>query len=78
VPFILEDIVNLAGLQLNFLDVFIATKRINFASSLTHSGEEGLLLQHGGSVVNVFVHVLKAVVAHAADEEPGADVLVLF
>ena len=76
-PLVFIDIVYLARLQLNFFDVLIATKGINFVSTATNGREEGFLLQHWCSVEDVLVDILEAVITHSTNQEPTTDVFIL-
>ena len=76
-PLIFIDVVDFATLQLHFLYIFVAAKRIDFVASATNSGEKGLLLEHRRAMKDVLIDVLEAIVAHASDQEPASDVLIL-
>ena len=77
-PSIIIDIINLTSLELDFLDVLISTKSVDFGSTDTDGREEGLLLNHRRTMDDVPINILQAVIAHSTNQEPRANVGVLF
>lgn len=76
-PSVLFDVINFAGFNLNFLYVIIATKCVDCGGLNAHGWKKADLAGHRCAVVYVFVDVLETVIAHASEEEPRSDILVL-
>jgi hypothetical protein len=76
-PLVLVNVVNLTGFELDFLYVFVSTDSVDLGPLDSHSGKETLFLKHRSLVEDVLLHKLEAVVAHASDQEPRANVFVL-
>jgi len=76
-PAIIVDIVDLARPQLHLLNVLVPAQRVNLRRIHANGREERLLLDHGRSMNDIPIDVLEAIVAHAPNQEPGANVWVL-
>lgn len=78
VPAVFVDRVHFAGAHLLFFDVVVAAKCVDGLSPDRHSWKEGDFARHRRFVLDVFVDVVEAVVAEAAEEEPRTHIFVLF
>ena len=76
-PSVFFDVINVACLDLDFLDVIIPSKSVDELCTNAYSREKADLAQHGCSVIDILVYVLKTVVTHASKKEPRTDVFVL-
>ena len=66
-PSVLFDVINFAGLNLNFFNVIVTTERVDCGGPNAHGWEKADFAGHGCAVVYVFVDVLEAVIAHAPE-----------
>lgn len=76
-PLVLVHVIDLARLQLHLLDILIPSECVDLFAQHRYCSEEALLLKHGSFMENILLHELQAVVAHATDEEPRANILIL-
>ena len=57
-PLIVVNIINFARLQLNFFNILIASKCVDFLPVDSNCGKEAFLLEHGCLMEDVLLHKL--------------------
>ena len=77
VPFVLLYTIIFTAFQLNLLYIFISSKSVDGLATMSADGrEKRFFLEHGCLVLDILIDVLQTVVAHASEQEPGADIFV--